>query len=341
MKAAVLAAKRSVEIRESEVPEITTGEVLVRMRNVGICGSDLHFFRGDFPAPPEFILGHECSGEVEALGEDVTGFAKGDRVAVEGFKVCLTCAHCRTGNYQHCASRKAFGLNTAGGLREYQALPAYALYKLPDEIDYELGALLEPMTVGVHGLRLVDLRFGDRVAVLGSGSIGLTAIAAARAMGASFIAATARHPQQREMAQALGADAVFDGDNAGIAAMTKALGGGADVVVETVGGHAETLAQALQVVAIGGRISVLGVLSQPVTLHPVMLFLKECKIVGSNCYGRPGRMSDYEMSIEIMKRDPEKMRQLITHRFALEDVAAAYAAADDKSSGAIKVMIAP
>lgn len=341
MKAAVFVGPRSVEVRDIDMPELAPGEALVRMRNVGICGSDLHFFRGEFPLPAGFVLGHECAGEVEAVAGDVTAFAKGDRVAVEGFKVCLTCAHCRTGNYQHCPARKAFGLNTHGALREYQALPAYALYKLPDEIDFELGALLEPLTVAVHGLRLVDLRFGDRVAVLGSGSIGLTAIAAARAMGATYIAATARHAQQKEMARALGADDVFDGTNDGIAAMTKALRGGADVVVETVGGHAETLAQALQVVAIGGRICVLGVFSQPVTLHPIMLFLKECKIVGSNCYGRPGRLSDYEMSIGIMRRNGETMRRLITHRFALEDIAAAYAAADDKSSGAIKVTVTP
>jgi 2-desacetyl-2-hydroxyethyl bacteriochlorophyllide A dehydrogenase len=341
MKAAVLAGPRNVEVREIDPPDLTTGEVLVRMRNVGICGSDLHFFRGDFPLPAGFVLGHECAGEVEAVGDGVTGFARGDRVAIEGFKVCLTCKFCRTGDYQHCPSRKAFGLNAPGGLRELMALPAYCLYKLPEEIDTELGALLEPLTVGVHGLRLVDLRFGDRVAVLGAGSIGLTAIAAARAMGASYVAATARHPQQKEMAEAMGADAVFDATAEGTAAMAKALGGGADVVVETVGGHADTLAQALQVVAIGGRICVLGVFSQPVQLHPVMLFLKEARIVGSNCYGRPGRMSDYEVSIEIMRRRAHDMRALITHRFALDDVAQAYAAADDKSSGAIKVTIAP
>lgn len=341
MKAAVLAGPRSVEINDVDKPEPGAGEVLVRMRNVGICGSDLHFFRGEFPLPPGFILGHECAGEVEALGEGVTGFAKGDRVAVEGFKVCLTCRFCRTGRYQLCPSRKAFGLNAPGGLREYQALPAYTLYKLPDEIDFELGALLEPLTVSVHGLRLVDVRFGDRVAVLGAGSIGLTAIAAARAMGATYVAATARHPQQKAMARVLGADAVFDATDEGAAAMAKALGGGADVVVETVGGHADTLAQALQVVGIGGRISVLGAFTQPVQLHPIMLFLKECKIVGSNCYGRPDRLSDYEMAIEIMLRNTHVMRGLITHRFALEDVAQAYAAADDKSSGAIKVMITP
>jgi 2-desacetyl-2-hydroxyethyl bacteriochlorophyllide A dehydrogenase len=338
MKAAVLAGPRSVEITDVDVPQPGPGEALVRMRNVGICGSDLHFFRGEFPLPPGFILGHECSGEVEALGEGVTGFQKGDRVAVEGFKVCLACAFCRTGRYQHCPSRKAFGLNAPGGLREYQALPTYTLYKLPDAIDFELGALLEPLTVSVHGLRLVDVKFGDRVAVLGSGSIGLTAIAAARAMGATYVAATARHAQQRAMAEALGADAVYDATNEGAAKLAAA--GGFDVVVETVGGHAETLGQALQSVAINGRISVLGAFTQPVQIHPIMLFLKEPTIVGSNCYGRPGRMSDYEMSIEIMRRDPETMRRLITHRFPLDDIAKAYETADDKSTGAIKVMVA-
>jgi threonine dehydrogenase-like Zn-dependent dehydrogenase len=275
---------------------------------------------------------------VAALGDGVTGFSVGERVALELFKVCLTCAKCRAGDYQHCPGRTSFGLNAPGGLREYMAVPAYTMYRLPDEIDFSLGALLEPLTVNVHGLRLVDLRFGDRVAVLGAGSIGLLGIAAARAMGATHIAATARHPHQREMALAMGADAVFDATNEGVTQMNAALGG-ADVVVETVGGHADTLAHALTLVAVGGRICVLGAFTRPVQLHPIMLFLKEATIVGSNCYGRGGRLSDYELSIEIMRRDVEHMRRLVTHRFALDDVAGAYATADDKSSGAIKVQV--
>jgi threonine dehydrogenase-like Zn-dependent dehydrogenase len=160
-------------------------------------------------------------------------------------------------------------------------------------------------------------------------------------MGATFIASTARYPQQREMATVMGADAVFDATNEGIGQMAKAVSGGYDVVVETVGGHAETLAQALQVVGIGGRISVLGAFSQPVTIHPIVFFMKEPKIVGSNCYGRPGRRSDYELGIEIMRRRPEEFRRLITHRFGLDDIATAYATADDKKSGAIKVTVTP
>lgn len=340
MRAALFMGARRFELRDVEMPSPGPGEVLVRMRNIGVCGSDLHFFRGDFPLPPEFVLGHECAAEVAAIGEGVTGLAPGDRVALELFGVCLTCAQCRSGDYQLCASRKAFGINAAGGLREYMAVPAYTAYKLPPGVDAELGALCEPLAVAVHGLRLANIAFGDRVAVLGAGTIGLCAIAAAREMGASYVAATAKHPQQRDMARAMGADDIFDPGGDGVGQMAKALGG-ADVVVETVGGRADTFAQTLTLVGTRGRIVILGAFTAPVQFHPIMLFLKEPTIHGANCYGRAGRRSDYDLAIEIMRRDPERMRRLITHRFPLEAVADAYATADDKTSGAIKVTITP
>ncbi len=339
MRAAALMAPRTFEMRDIDVPEPAAGEALVRVRSIGVCGSDLHFFRGEFPTPPGFIMGHEVAGEVAKLGEGVTGFAEGDRVALELFNVCLTCVQCRSGAYHLCPSRKANGINAPGGLCEYLVVKSYAMYKLPPELDCELGALVEPLAVDVHGLRIVDLKFGEKVAVLGAGTIGLLTIAAAKAMGASFIAATARHPHQKAMATALGADAVYDPSPEGVAKMGAEIPGGADVVVETVGGHAETLGQAMQIVGVGGRISVLGAFTQPVTIHPIFFFIKEVRIFGSNCYGRPGRMSDYEMAIEIMRRNADTLRPLVTHRFSLEQVAEAYATADDKSSGAIKVHI--
>jgi 2-desacetyl-2-hydroxyethyl bacteriochlorophyllide A dehydrogenase len=340
MKQAIVASRGQFELQDVEQPQPKPGEVLVRIRSVGVCGSDLHFYRGEFPLAPNFVLGHEAAGEVAALGEGVTGHEVGDRVALELFNVCLTCVQCRSGNYHLCPKRKANGLNIPGCLREYVTVKPYALYNLPPEVDFELGALCEPMAVAVHGLRLVDLRFGDRVAVLGAGTIGLMAIAAAKSMGATYIAATARHAHQKDMATALGADAVFGDDPDSINKMNEAVGG-ADVVVETVGGHANTLSDALTLVGLGGRISVLGAFTQPVQIHPIMFFVKEPKVVGSNCYGRPGRASDYELAIEIMRRNADSLRRCITHRFPLDQIAEAYATADDKKSGAIKVQIAP
>ena len=338
MKQQALVKPGEFEMQEVEQPAAGPGQVVVRIRNVGVCGSDLHFFHGDFPLPPGFVLGHECSGEIAALGEGVTGFEVGDRVAVEVLDVCLRCRQCRSGNYHLCPARKGSGITHNGAFAEYIAVQSYGLYKLPPEVDFELGALCEPLAVAVHGLRLVDVRFGDRVAVLGAGTIGLMAIAAAKAMGATYIAATARHPQQRDMALTLGADEVFGDDAAGIRAIGKATKG-ADVIVETVGGQANTLADALSVVGVGGRISVLGVFSQPVQIHPLAFFMKEPTIVGSNCYGRPGRQSDYDLAIEIMRRNAESLRACITHRFPLADVAQAFATANDKTSGAIKVHV--
>jgi 2-desacetyl-2-hydroxyethyl bacteriochlorophyllide A dehydrogenase len=338
MKQAALTKPRTFEIQEAPRPAPGPGQVLVRVRSVGICGSDLHFYRGDFPAPPGFVPGHECAGEVAALGDGVTGFEPGDRVALELFEVCLRCVQCRAGNYHLCSQRRASGLDIPGGMGEYLVLPPYALYPLPPEVDFELGALCEPLAVAVHGLRLVDLRFGDRVAVLGAGTIGLMAVVAAKAMGATYVAASARHQHQKAMAEALGADAVFGDDPAGIGQLAAATGG-ADVVVETVGGRANTLGHAFTVVGPGGRISVLGVFTQPVQIHPAMFFVKEPRVVGSNCYGRPGRHSDYELAIEIMRRNPESLRRCITHRFPLAEIERAYATADDKSSGAIKVQL--
>jgi 2-desacetyl-2-hydroxyethyl bacteriochlorophyllide A dehydrogenase len=338
MKQAVLVKPGELALRDAEQPAPGPGQALVRIRNVGVCGSDLHFFRGQFPLPESFVLGHECAGEIAALGDGVRGFEVGDRVALELFNVCLRCAQCRAGDYHLCPSRKANGINVDGALSEYLVVQSYGLYKLPPGVDFELGALCEPLTVAVHGLRLVDIRFGDRVAVLGSGTIGLMAIAAAKSMGATYIGATGRHPHQKEMALALGADDVFGDDAASVGQLARATRG-ADIVVETVGGSANTLADALTVVGLGGRISVLGAFTQPVQIHPIMLFLKEPRIVGSNCYGRTGRLADYEIAIEIMRRNAESLRRCITHRFPLEDVARAYETAEDKSSGAIKVQI--
>ncbi len=133
---------------------------------------------------------------------------------------------------------------------------------------------------------------------------------------------------------------MYDATNDGAGKMARDLGG-ADVVVETVGGEAETLGQAMQVVGPGGRISVLGAFTKPVTFNPIMFFVKEVRMFGSNCYGRGGRLADYELGIEIMRRNAGKLRPLITHRFGLDDIAQAFATADDKSSGAIKVTITP
>src|SRR3990172_6589323 len=184
MTASFCTGKEKIEVREVPVPSPGPGEVLLRVRACGICGSDLHFYHGALPAMRGIPLGHEFAGEIAALGEDVQGFSEGQRVVVEPLRTCRECAYCRTGQYQLCAKRVLLGTFAPGGLAEYVTVPAYPPHPLPDDLDFDLGALVEPLAVAVHGLHLVDLTAGERVLVMGSGSIGVLAVLAARAFPA-------------------------------------------------------------------------------------------------------------------------------------------------------------
>jgi threonine dehydrogenase-like Zn-dependent dehydrogenase len=271
---------------------------------------------------------------VAEVGEGVSRFSAGDRVVVEPLKTCRECAYCRTGQYQICPKRVLLGTFASGGLAEYVLVPAYALYALPESLDFELGALTEPLAVAVHGLHIVEPAMGERVLVMGAGAIGLLSVMAAKAAGAGEIIATYRHEHQGAAALAAGADRVLlDGDTGGL---EKA---GIDIVVETVGGAAPTLSQAMGIVRSGGRISVLGVFTQPVQLNALGLMLKEVKMAGGITYCRPGQHSDFDTALGILEAQPDKARAIITHRFPLDEATEAFATAADKGTGAIKVQV--
>ncbi len=336
MRAAFCTARHTVEVRDTDVPAPGAGEVLIRVRVCGICGSDLHFYNGAFPAMAGVSPGHEFCGEVAALGEGTSGWAPDDRVVVEPLRSCRECAYCRTGQYQICPKHVLLGTFVPGGLAEYVSVPAYALYPLPESLDFELGALTEPLAVAVHGLHIVGLAMGERVLVMGSGAIGILTVLAARAAGAAEVISTYRHDHQGRAALAAGADvAVKDTETAGIEKY------GFDVVVETVGGTADTLSQALGIARPGGRISVLGVFTQAVQLNALALMLKEVTMAGGLTYCRPGQRSDFDAALSILQSHSDRARAIITHRFALAEASQAFATAADKSTGAIKVQVNP
>jgi 2-desacetyl-2-hydroxyethyl bacteriochlorophyllide A dehydrogenase len=334
MKAAFNTAKETIEVREVDDPKPGPGEILLRVRTCGICGSDLHFYHGAFPTAPTVPPGHEYAGEVAALGEGVTGVSVGDRVAVEPVRYCRDCSFCRTGQYQICPNRQLMGTFNPGAMAEYVQVPAYGLYRLPDNLDFELGALAEPLAVAVHGLHIVDLAFGEKVLVMGSGTIGLFAVMAARAAGAGEIIATYRHEHQGQAALAAGADQALKDSEMGRL-------DGVDVVVETVGGDAPTLSQAIGIVRPGGRVSVLGVFTQTAQINALGLMLKEAKIVGGITYCRPGLLSDFDVALRILAAAPDQARALITHRFPLDGAAEAFRTASDKSTRCLKVQLTP
>jgi L-iditol 2-dehydrogenase len=204
MRAAFCTEPGQFELRDRPTPSPEPGEAVVRVRNCGICGSDLHWYHGGFPVPG-VCPGHEISGEVAELGAKESAFHVGDRVAVEPLIVCGECAYCRTGDYQICKKFRVLGTMVDGGFAEFVRVPASALFRLPHGISWQLGAMAEPMAVCVHAVRLAGVHLGARVLILGAGTIGLLSAVAARAGGAGEVLITARHPQQRSAAENLGA----------------------------------------------------------------------------------------------------------------------------------------
>jgi len=326
--------KETIEVRDADTPSPEPGEVLVRVRACGVCGTDLHYYHGVFPSAPNVPPGHEYAGEIAELGQGVEGCEVGQRVAVEPLRNCRECVSCRTGKYHLCSKRVLLGAMAPGAFAEYVTVPAYGLYPLPDGLDFELGALAEPLAVAVHGLHIAGLSIGERVLVMGSGAIGLLTVLAARSAGAGEVVATYRHEHQGRAAEATGAARVVKADD---------VGGekGYDVVVETIGGNAPTLGQALSAVRSGGRISVLGVFSQTAEINALALMLKEVTMVGGITYCRPGRRSDFDVALGILASEPALARALITHRFPLEKAAEAFATAADKGTKSLKVQVAP
>ena len=196
------------------------GQVQLRVGSAGICGSDLHFYRGDFAARPGVTPGHEFAGTVSAIGPDVKHVVEGDLVGVEPLLRCGTCRFCLTGDYHVCGERGLLGENEDGGMSEYVTVPAITAFKAPAGVDAELAALAEPLACSVHGLEKVNLKGHETVFIVGAGTIGLTALVAAKAWGAHSTI-LARHPHQQAAARALGADEVLTDDDAGTARLKE------------------------------------------------------------------------------------------------------------------------
>jgi L-iditol 2-dehydrogenase len=340
MRAAFCPAAGRIELREVPEPTPAAGEVVVRVRACGICGSDLHWFLGGLP-PPSVCPGHEIAGEAAACGGGVRGIREGERVAVEPMVVCRECRYCRAGMPQRCPRMRIIGLQRAGGLADAVVVPAYGLFRLPASLDWARGALAEPTAVCVHAMRLGGVGLGSRVLVLGAGTIGLLAVLTARAAGAADVLISARHPHQAAMARRLGASHVFaatdEGDAERVAYTAEHP---IDVVIETVGGSADTIAAGVLAARPGGTVVVLGVFASMPALPALPLITKEVRIVGAMLYDRAGPRADFEVALHLLEHHHD-VADLITHRMALDAVQAAFATAADKHGGAIKVTVDP
>ncbi len=294
MNAGVYAGPGNIVIQTRPVPAPGPGEVLVRVRACGICGSDVNALHAEAAEMSlGTILGHEATGEVEAVGEGVSGYSGGERVVIEPLLTCGKCSFCASGRDSICPSLRILGVHADGAFAEYVVVPARRLYRIPDALDFRTASLTEPISVAVHGLRAGDFRPGMRVLVLGAGIIGLAAVAAARAWGANEVLLAVRYPHQAKLGAACGAARVLMEDQSTAGAL-DALGKEKPIalVVDTVG-HAETLAAAAAAVEPGGAIVELGLGLAPVPIHGLAFLHKEARLQWANCYSaslRPERL---------------------------------------------------
>ena len=337
MRAAVISGRHAIGVVERKMPEPAPGWVRVGVSAVGICGTDLHIYGGMLGDVSGLQPGHEVAGVIDAIGDGVT-LATGTKVALEPITACGHCFQCGTGHGNRCPEHRLFGVTARGGMTEYMSVPADCLHPLPADLNDNVAALAEPMAVCVRGVRLGRVGLGDRVAVLGAGSIGALSVLAAREAGAGEIFVTARYPHQAALAQVLGATHVF----ATIEHMIDALGAASmDVVIETVGGRANSLAEAVNVAGRGATIAMLGVFEGSPGIPGLTFAERELTLVGSYCYARDARVGDFSMATSLVSKYRTELPELITHRFKLDEVAKAYATAGDKKSGSIKVQIEP
>jgi len=314
-------AKPGAEIREVKVPGFGRTDVLVKVNVASICGTDLHIYDWDRWAQnrihPPLIPGHEFCGEVVAYGDEVTSVKEGDFVSAEMHVACGKCLLCRTGEAHICQNVKIIGVDTDGAFAEYVVIPESNIWKLDPAIPQEYASILDPLGNAVHTVLAGEIA-AKTLAITGAGPIGLFAIAVARAVGATAVFAVEVNEHRRHLAKEMKADYVLDPSKENVRAivMERTGGLGVDVVLE-MAGHPDAIRTAFDIVRRGGRISLLGLTSKPISLNfSEDIIFKGITVQGIN--GRRMYQTWYQMTA-LLKAGKLDLHPVITDRISMKD----------------------
>jgi L-iditol 2-dehydrogenase len=341
MLTAELIAPREFRIVEQSLDAPAPGEVQVRVHSVGVCGSDLHAATegrvGDTPNLYPMVLGHEPAGTVEAVGAGVTGWSRGDRVALEPALYCYHCEYCRSGHHNVCANiRFLSNPGLAGFFRERVNLPAANLVGAPEGLALEAATLVEPLAIALHSMKIAGIRIGETAAVFGAGPIGLLTIACLKVAGASRIFAVEPVAARREMARHMGADDAFDPGQTGAAnEIVASTGGrGVDCAIDCAA-RADTTNQAIRAARNGGRVALTGIHSEamaPFEVSPMRR--KELAILNV-------RRSNHEShaALRLLVERIAWFAPLVTHTRPLARIAEAFRLNERYEDGVGKMVI--
>ncbi|MGH6925759.1 MAG: alcohol dehydrogenase catalytic domain-containing protein [Propylenella sp.] len=312
-------------------PSPAAGEVVVRVERCGICGSDLHMSQdAAYQRESGFVFGHEYAGKIVALGRGVDGFRIGDRIAVMPITGCGACARCLAGEPAYCDRREL----KHGGYAEYALGRAREALALPESLTAADGALLEPLADALHGVRLAGMRAGARVLVIGAGPIGLAAAFWAKRLGAGAVAVTARSTRNAARAEAMGASFVQVSERLQ-AEVSESLCGAPDIVLECAG-QPGTIDLAMQQLAGGGTVVILGICWEPDRIAPRLGIRKECRLQFSAFF----TLREFEQARDAMAAGHLQPRAMVTHTVTLDELPAAFEALRAPTDQC-KVMVAP
>ncbi len=345
MKAAILYNDLDMRPGETPEPEIGPDEVLVASGYAGICGTDLHVYRGEFKGRVTYpaILGHEFGGVIEAVGEAVSGYKVGDRVVVDPIISCHRCEACLTGHINACRTLKLLGIDLPGGFGQYVAAPTDRLVRLPDDIPMPYAPMVELYGIGHHILRRGAVQPGESVAILGAGKVGLATLdVLCHSAGPAMTFVSDRHAARLSVATQLGADVTLDITKEDPVARVMELthGVGVDVVIEAIGHFHQVaeqpapLAQAVQMIRNGGRIVTVGLGEQWSAVHFKTFVVKEAQLIASRV-----TLGEFPRAIRLMAKGLLHPELLITHQMPMRDVTAAFAKVDREEPETLKIVL--
>lgn len=351
MRTAFFYGGSDIRIEDSPTPEPGTGEALVRIHAAGVCGSDLHNYRGH--RPPSMSVpwqqGHELAGEVASLGAGVTGLTVGQRVAVEAEHLlgCGKCRWCAEGQNQLCPQRGFLhgAKHSSHGFSQFDVCVVKNLHPLSDSISYEEASLLDCYACGVHAMNRTPVAQDETAVIIGAGAIAFTLGQVLKANGVKNVIMTGTRSEPLDLAiSAKAADSVIcvrDTDPVE-AVMNATSGEGAAVTFETVGGREQLISQAAEMTMRGGAISILGLFTVPQSLDASLAMQKELTVSWSNSFSTWNGESEYKTALNLMSSGKLNPAPIITHRFSIEQISEAFEAADNKrESGAIRVIVNP
>jgi (R,R)-butanediol dehydrogenase/meso-butanediol dehydrogenase/diacetyl reductase len=339
MRALVYSGPDQLGVEDVSVPDLDVdgGDVLVRVKYIGICGTDLHLWHGGIATvEPPVVVGHEVVGEVAAVNVAVSRFAPGDRVAVEPLLSCGECLACRAGHGHVCRRLRVLGVHANGGAAEYMRVPAKRLHPVPAELSWEVAACAEPTAVAVHMTRRAGIQLGDTVLVLGGGPIGFLVASVATAAGAGRVLVSEISPRRLELCRQAGLETV-DARTIDPIALVQELtdGEGADVVVEAVGQRA-TVGQMVRAARPRGTVLV-GGLGEPSPVDLSTVVFKELSLVGSRVY----ESRDFDTALGLLASGEVDVTPLVTRIVPLEDaIAGAFKPLRD-SRDEMKILLTP